>query len=583
MGLCGLRRFTKVAGVRPALLLLAGVAALALSPSAALAVSSSTARGELDCNGDSPIQSAVRVSMNCTDIRGFAGENNANNWDARFYDNGTYIGHDEPDMTFLSNQPGSGNDVTWTDQIPHDPTAAPTDVDPGHDVAHWFELSPAPWFSMAMCDSDSYPQNPCTPESDANASTCSGALPCSGYTGGGSAFMEFQLYPPGEPPFVDSSGCDDTHWCAALTIDSLECTEGFATCNANCEEPVNFGWIQKDGVPTGPPSPQDADLATLTPNGQTLLLNPGDVIRFHMFDAPVPGQRGQRAFEVVVQDLTTHQSGWMQASAANGFQNTSISDCSGTPFNFQPEYDTAGKLNVVPWAALETDISTEFETGHWEPCNSLSEPAVFTEYGLSDPFWNECIGPYENTAPGADGGDNPETGDAFCFPQGDTHGVLHTAPDLTTGCQDDYYQNGDLDFDGTPYWPEWPVGPYPTYSLPGSFVQLLPVTDSGGYRQFFMQTDIALSESTCSTTTTQGCGVPPPNAPGKFYPYWSRVDTGAGCAIEFGNVHFGFGVEDFGGDAQYGTDQIASLGYPEFEGPVMNNNCYGQPQPHHVS
>ena len=25
--------------------------------------------------------------------------------------------------------------------------------------------------------------------------------------------------------------CDDTHWCAALTIDSLECTDGFAVCN----------------------------------------------------------------------------------------------------------------------------------------------------------------------------------------------------------------------------------------------------------------------------------------------------------------------------------------------------------------
>ena len=76
-------------------------------------------------------------------------------------------------------------------------------------------------------------------------------------SGGGSAFMEMQLYPPGNPPFVDSASCDDTHWCAALTIDSLECTTGFATCNTNCEEPVNFGFIQKNGVPTGPPAPQD--------------------------------------------------------------------------------------------------------------------------------------------------------------------------------------------------------------------------------------------------------------------------------------------------------------------------------------
>ena len=49
--------------------------------------------------------------------------------------------------------------------------------------------------------------------------------------------MEMQFYPPGFPPFVDAISCDNTHWCAALTIDSLECTYGFATCNANCEEP----------------------------------------------------------------------------------------------------------------------------------------------------------------------------------------------------------------------------------------------------------------------------------------------------------------------------------------------------------
>ena len=45
--------------------------------------------------------------------------------------------------------------------------------------------------------------------------------------------------------------------------------------------------------------------------------------------------------------------------------------------------------------------------------------------------------------------------------------------------------------------------------------------------------------------------------------------------IEFGHVH-GPGVNDFGGDAQYGTDQFAAYGYPAFEGPVMNNTCGGR-------
>ena len=114
---------------------------------------------------------------------------------------------------------------------------------------------------MALCDPNSYPLTPCTPESDSNAPTCHVAT-CTSNHGGGSAFMEMQFYPPGEPPFIDSLSCDDTHWCAALTIDSLECTAGLAYCNTNCEEPANFAFIQRNGVPTGPPSPQDADAAT---------------------------------------------------------------------------------------------------------------------------------------------------------------------------------------------------------------------------------------------------------------------------------------------------------------------------------
>ena len=98
-------------------------------------------------------------------------------------------------------------------------------------------------------------------ESDSNAPTCIGPN-CTTGLGGGSAFMEMQFYPPGNPPFVDSASCDDTHWCAALTIDSLECTADFASCNTNCEEPLNFAFIQTNGVPTGPPAPQDADIAT---------------------------------------------------------------------------------------------------------------------------------------------------------------------------------------------------------------------------------------------------------------------------------------------------------------------------------
>ena len=66
------------------------------------AASAASKLGELDCNGQSPAQQSVKMTMACTDIRGFNNVDNANTWDGRFYDNGEYIGHDEPDMTFLS-------------------------------------------------------------------------------------------------------------------------------------------------------------------------------------------------------------------------------------------------------------------------------------------------------------------------------------------------------------------------------------------------------------------------------------------------------------------------------------------------
>jgi hypothetical protein len=289
----------------------------------------------------------------------------------------------------------------------------------------------------------------------------------------------------------------------------------------------------------------------------------------------VPGEPGQKAFEVEVVDLTTGQTGFMQASAVNGFQNTSIVDCSGTPHNFQPEYNTAKKENIAPWTALQTNISTQYEIGHWEACTSLSDQLVneFSPKGIHDVLFNRCHGPYEATAPGGDNSKtSPEVGDGFCYPAGDTHGSLNSAPDLVTGCLANVFQNGDLDFDGSPYWPEWPTGTSPTSLYPGSFVQSLPVSASQQYGQFFIQTDAALSESTC-TPAGEHCAVPPPNAPGQFYPYWSRASSGGGCSILFGNVASAPGINDLGKAAQYGTDQVKTLGYPEFIGPVLPNTC----------
>jgi hypothetical protein len=316
------------------------------------------------------------AKLACTDIRGFEhGE--------RFYDNGHYIGHDEPSIRLLSSRPGSGGNVTFTERLPRDPKAKPTVSHPGHDVSHWFELSIAPWFGMSICDPRSYPQRPCRPNSDANA-------PHGAFPGGGAAFMEMQFYPPGFAPFADSVSCDNTHWCAALTIDSLE-ADAAGHMNNACIEPVNFAFIQRNGVPAGPPSPQLSDLSTFTPNRQTLFMNPGDRVRTHMFDASIG--HGQHALKITVSDLTTGQSGFMVASAANGFMNTSMFNCSGHPFNFQPLFNTARPQNSIGWSVLLSGILNQFEIGHFEPCSRVTgKLSLQFAPGITDTTWLHCHG-----------------------------------------------------------------------------------------------------------------------------------------------------------------------------------------------
>jgi len=534
------------------------------SPLTAKAWTTPNSLGGLDCNGMSPVQKTVNNKV-CTDIKGILGVNNSNTWGGRFYDNGRYIGHDEPIVRYFSGHFGSGNNVTWHETLGTDPAAAPTVSTPGKDVTHYTELTVAPWFGMALCDPVSYPLLPCAPNSDVNApASVNAPVPAGQYPGGGSSFLEMQFYPPGMAPFVDNISCDNTHWCASLHINDLECTTNFASCNNHCIEPTNFAFIQTNGVPTGPPSPQLSNLATSTPNSSTLLMNPGDHLVIHMSDAAVPGQTGQRALLLTINDVTTGQSGFMQASAKNGFMATNINDCSGTPFNYQPEYNTAGTRNIVPWAADQIDIATQFEIGHFEACTSLAQPFNVNQVipGVNDTSWNQCNGPYENA--GVPDSKTPETGDAFCYPQGDTHGGT-APPNVVTGCEDNVLQNGDLDYDGNPYWADWPNSTTPN-TFPSTFVQAQPTTNGVDYGHFQFQTDAALSEASCAFPNASGCAVPPPGAPGKFYPFWTLTKA---CTWEFGNMSNG---KTFGGDAQYGSI-IPAVGYPQIFSPTFTNPC----------
>ena len=494
--------------------------------------------GGLDCNGLSPIQRPSKPGMMCADPRGSAANG------GRFYENGHYIGHDEPSVRFISSAPGSGSDTTFNEKLPTDPAALPTVAHPGSDVTHWFELSVAPWMSTTVCDPDSAPILPCRARSDANA-------PHGRYPGGGAAFVELQFYPPGFAPFADNISCDNTHWCSALTIDSLECSgTGSGPCNNKCTEPVNFGFIQTNGVPTGPPSPQLSDLASDTPNAQTLLMNPGDKITIHMFDAKIPGGHALEARET---DHTTGRSGFMIASAANGFMNTNPFDCTGTPFNFQPEYSTARAQNIIPWGIGPYMINNQFEIGHFEPCTSVTGAATTMIGSFTDTYFKNCHGPYDTTK------ENPnlEPDDSPCYRAGDTHGGT-TQPNVMTGCDVFFDAIGDLDYDGTPYWRDWPssttAGPFPT-----PFLQQQPTTVGGRrYAQIQFVTDASATEfnTNCNLVNGSGC-VLPPKGPGHFYPYWTLAKVGGSCVWEFGSMRNG---NTFGADGQYGSVRPGTIG-----------------------
>jgi hypothetical protein len=242
----------------------------------------------------------------------------------------------------------------------------------------------------------------------------------------------------------------------------------------------------------------------------------------------------------------------MTASAANGYMATSIKDCSGTPFNYQPEYNTAKFRNIVPWAALETNISTEYEIGHFEPCRKVTDPVSI---GI-DTAWQNCVGPYEtDTSP--DPG-NPEGSDFPCFPKGDTHGSLNAPPNLVAGCT-----SSDTDFDGTSYRANWP-NQLGTGKFPSPFHQQNPHSRGRDYTTQMIQTDAAASMSTCMPDGS-GCAVPAPGSPGNFYPYWTQARNAGACTWEFGQMQNG---NTFGNEAQYGGPSPYFFG--NLEGPVTN-------------
>jgi hypothetical protein len=469
----------------------------------------------------------------------------------------TYVGHDEPSALFYSNTPGSGNRNQWEVTIPKDPGPK---VVPGRSWS--FQLTPAFWFGMAMCDTQSYPQqvSTCKPDSDSNVTSNLAQHP-------GTAFMELQFYPPGWVKQFNSQSCDARDWCAALNIDSLsEDPINGTVLNTACQnqilggiEYVNFAFLTKNGKPIGPPNPLQFNPATSgnpTRAAGVLFMHQGDRIKVTMHDT-------SHGLVTILNDLTTGQSGLMTASAANGFGQIKAAptgtSCTEIPYDFHPIYSTSSPATRVPWAAHSYSIAQDVEIGHFDYCTVVNATT------------GKCTG-----LEGAPGDQEPtDADDVACFPASQSLLVQ------VSGCNG----TNDPGFDGSSYQRDWPNGNTFLHPTPAIFTS--PLTGRNyntNYKQAALETDLPRIEApdlggACDRTTGVGCTLIPPTddgTPANFYPFYS-ITSGhrpGGCQWFLGDSVPGLTANNFGGIFQYGT--LLSLQYLVFGGhgathDVINN------------
>jgi hypothetical protein len=159
------------------------------------------------------------------------------------------------------------------------------------------------------------------------------------------------------------------------------------------------------------------------------------------------------------------------------------------------------------------------------------------------------------------------------------NGQAQTVNWPVAGCQANYFQNGDLDFDGTPYHADWPDG---SSSHPTSFAYLGPFDAQGNsYPTVQFETDVGGSEIDCNVATGAGCTALPNGA--AFYPFWTigtvpmhgAPDPHTSCTWNFGNVIAGTTTQNFGETAQYGTPDFARYGGTLTSQPMPNPQFSG--------
>jgi hypothetical protein len=505
-----------------------------------------------------------------------------------------YIGHDEPATLFYSDHPGAGNDVTWQMVLPKDPPTRPQQD--GSGGTYGFQLHPAFWFGMVMCDPNGspnvggipgHPVVPCTPDSNSNIFASQNAKsPRYFGLGPGQAYEELQFYPPGWVPQPMGVGCSATQWCAALNIDTFQNNSNTGALNSTAclnsagPEPVNFDFLTKNGVSTAPGSPLHPEhfIPVLS---KDFLMNPGDSITTQLFDTP-------NGLRTTIVDHTTHSTGSMTASASNGFATVNwaptAKKCTATPWNFHPEFSTSSPLTRNVSAAHTYNIAFSDEIGHFEYCGKVG----------TDPL-STCLQPLgSDTNNGDTAGLDPLGDDNLCLPASASLAIK------IAGCLGDI----DGDFDGVPYGFNWPgsiSNPVADALLhPTSELFSSPTTGADNFTSMAFEGDQSRNESSDTAfrvvTPCQrhvqnpadphpgvGCVNPPPNS--NFYPFYSTRNTPSGCMWQEGGPYIPGTTNTFGGSAKAEFGTLRAIHYPtapyglvtirlnDFRSATMANPC----------
>lgn len=491
----------------------------------------------------------------------------------------SYVGHDEPSVVFYSNKAGSGNRMSYEVTLPRDPSPK-NPTTPGK--SYQFQLNGALWFGMAMCDTQSYPEqvSTCKPDSDSNI-----VDPAVSPKHPGTAFMEMQFYPPGWVPWptwavaVGASACDPTKWCAAMNIFSLSedpvaGTLQNPTCAAQTGiEYVNFAFITRNGESQAPANPLGSTLTTFTPDPEKdLFMNSGDRLKVAFADT-------SKGLRVVINDLTAGASGSMTASAENGFAQIKYdaagTSCDAIPYNFHPMYSTSSEQTRVIWAAHTYNVSFSDEIGHFENCSGPN-PIPATPFGL-DAQGNIVSCPAGNREGFGAGSEPTDSEDNWCFPASEALRIH------ISGCTDT-----NAGFDSLGYQPVWPDGNTRLHPTPILFSSPLTGRDYNvNYTRAGLEADLPRIEPGPCRFTGVGCTRIPitdDGNPAAFYPTYSTVAGGSngndskgsdangnGCLWGFGGALPGT-TNNFGGQAEWGS--LLSTTYLTFGGHGATNNRF---------